>query len=261
MFKNIALFGCGVVIGGLSGYLYWKKKTISFEKKCEEQVQKELEEIKKLRSVSGSVSSAKEFSVETKVDDNPKDIINEEDNHVQVLMPTSFKKDDRKPIINYNNIKPNLDDLAEKYGANMERTAYPSEVYTSDYEIIEYDTYSDGLPLGYESDCLEYYMINDILVTDNGEEIYNDITELLGVDCYNIILHQEGPVYIVNHKLQMVYEVVAKNEYYGEFEENMNEEEGIDEKELEEKTEQYNMMIEEGSTPYEKHVKRKKVEQ
>lgn len=252
MFKNITLFSCGVIVGGLGGYLYWKKKNQEFEKKCEQKMEKEIEEIKTLRMKI----CEKNIVAETQVDETK----NEKTN-VQVLLPTSYKKDDCKPYINYHQTKPSIEELNEKLLKNTEYYNTPSnhEVYTSDIEIIEYDTYSDGLPLGYDSDCLEYYMINDVLITDNGEEIYNDIVELLGIECYNIIQHQEGPVYIVNHKMQMVYEIISKKEYYTEFDENTNEE-GITEQELEERTEKYNMMIEEGNSPYEKNVKRKKTE-
>jgi len=78
------------------------------------------------------------------------------------------------------------------------------------YELVDADTM---VPPGYDSDCLIYYMRNDIL-TDDKECMYNDVIDIVGEEAYKLISSNPGFVYAVNHKMEMLFEIESIDEEY-----------------------------------------------
>ena len=194
MMREVLIFVSGVTIGGFLGYKIIEKK---YNDKLETEVNRRIDEY---------------------VLNNKK-----EERHTE---PMKIKKENIADKINYNNVTKNYissEDNEEKEETKEEDDGKEDEPEVNDYisddssrdpyEITEeeYDDTSNE----FEKESLYYYRGNYTLVDDSDNVVdTEDADILLGSDWLDLMMNENGIIYIRNEKVKTDYEIVVNSGVY-----------------------------------------------
>ena len=194
MMREVLIFVSGVTIGGFLGYKIIEKK---YNDKLETEVNRRIDEY---------------------VLNNKK-----EERHTE---PMKIKKENIADKINYNNVTKNYissEDNVEKEETKEEDDGKEDEPEVNDYisddssrdpyEITEeeYDDTSNE----FEKESLYYYRGNYTLVDDSDNVVdTEDADILLGSDWLDLMMNENGIIYIRNEKVKTDYEIVVNSGVY-----------------------------------------------